>query len=798
MENNTTWLKGVLTRKIVSKLILPISILILVTVLIVGFILSKKLSEDLTDRALESTKAKIESIDEQLSVINSIMLERVKSSINLLKSFSLKQGAPSIKGSSITNNVSLPGLYFGSTAVNNNYAVVDNVKELLGGTSTYFVKDGNDFIRISTNVIDKTGNRAVGTSLDPKGKALQAILSGTSFYGVVDILGSPYITAYEPIKSGNEIIGIWYCGYKLESLKKLGDFISSARILQNGFVALQDQKGEIDFFSNNYNKETINSIISSEADSTNAEWAFTKKIFDEWNYTIIAGIFNNDIDSEIVKNRIALFIFAAVFLVFMIGTVYFVFKKRIVNRFTILTNHANQIAQGDSEIEIRITSEDELGQLEESFSNMVDSLRDRTKAADEISKGNLEVEVFVRSEKDVLGKSMNQVIKVLKQLIKDVGYLTNSALNGNLKARIDTTQHFGDYKSIVDGINKTIEAIVYPIQEGTKILETMATGNLTKRIDKEFQGDHQTMVKSINTVADSLNKALFQVNEAVLATASASSQISSSTEELAAGAQMQSSQTTEVAGAVEQMTKTIMETTKNIAHASETAKTSGNIARDGGKVVSDTINGMNRIAVVVTQAAETVKELGNSSDKIGEIVQVIDDISDQTNLLALNAAIEAARAGEQGRGFAVVADEVRKLAERTTKATKEIAIMIKQIQIDTGNAVVSMTKGTEEVNNGTQLAKKAEEALNKIISSSVEVVENITQVAAASEEQSSAAEQISKNIESINNVTHESAMGTQQIARAAEDLNRLTTNLQELVSQFKIDDSLAVGIRKKY
>ncbi|MDP2038975.1 MAG: methyl-accepting chemotaxis protein, partial [Ignavibacteria bacterium] len=554
----------------------------------------------------------------------------------------------------------------------------------------------------------------------------------------------------------------------------------------------------IDFFSNNYNKEKINSIISSEADSTNAEWAFTKKIFDEWNYTIIAGIFNNDIDSEIVKNRIALFIFAAVFLVFMIGTVYFVFKKRIVNRFTILTNHANQIAQGDSEIEIRITSEDELGQLEESFSNMVDSLRDRTKAADEISKGNLEVEVFVRSEKDVLGKSMNQVIKVLKQLIKDVGYLTNSALNGNLKARIDTTQHFGDYKSIVDGINKTIEAIVYPIQEGTKILETMATGNLTKRIDKEFQGDHQTMVKSINTVADSLNKALFQVNEAVLATASASSQISSSTEELAAGAQMQSSQTTEVAGAVEQMTKTIMETTKNIAHASETAKTSGNIARDGGKVVNDTINGMNRIAGVVTQAAETVKKLGDSSDKIGEIVQVIDDIADQTNLLALNAAIEAARAGEQGRGFAVVADEVRKLAERTTKATKEIAIMIKQIQIDTGNAVVSMTKGTEEVNNGTQLAKKAEEALNKIISSSVEVVENITQVAAASEEQSSAAEQISKNIESINNVTHESAMGTQQIARAAEDLNRLTTNLQELVSQFKIDDSLAVGIRKKY
>jgi methyl-accepting chemotaxis protein len=258
---------------------------------------------------------------------------------------------------------------------------------------------------------------------------------------------------------------------------------------------------------------------------------------------------------------------------------------------------------------------------------------------------------------------------------------------------------------------------------------------------------------------------------------------------MAAGAQEQSAQTTEVASAIEQMTKTIFETTQNVTRASETAKTSGNIAHDGGKVVGDTINGMNRIADVVTQAAGMVKELGSSSDKIGEIVQVIDDIADQTNLLALNAAIEAARAGEQGRGFAVVADEVRKLAERTTKATKEIALMIKQIQKDTGNAVESMEKGTEEVNNGKLLTQKAEDALNQIIGSSKEVVENITQVAAASEEQSSAAEQISKNIESINSVTQESAAGTQQIARAAEDLNKLTDNLQNLVSKFKIDTS---------
>jgi methyl-accepting chemotaxis protein len=190
------------------------------------------------------------------------------------------------------------------------------------------------------------------------------------------------------------------------------------------------------------------------------------------------------------------------------------------------------------------------------------------------------------------------------------------------------------------------------------------------------------------------------------------------------------------------------------------------------------------------KSAETVKELGKSSDQIGEIVSVIDDIADQTNLLALNAAIEAARAGEQGRGFAVVADEVRKLAERTTKATKEIAQMIKKIQTDTEGAVESMEQGTKEVESGIYLADKAGESLKDIVSISQKVTDMVSQIAVASEQQSSASEQISKNVEAISAVTSETASGTQQVARAAEDLNRLTENLQELVGQFKVAGGL--------
>jgi methyl-accepting chemotaxis protein len=335
-----------------------------------------------------------------------------------------------------------------------------------------------------------------------------------------------------------------------------------------------------------------------------------------------------------------------------------------------------------------------------------------------------------------------------------------------------------------------IKNIMSHLEDSTRTIltemEKFADGDMTVSVVAKKDDDIGKLFNGFNKAVSNIRGMLGKVAEAVSATASASNEISSSTEQMAAGAHEQTQQASEVASAVEEMTKTIMDTTKNAGEAASIAKQSGVNAREGGRVVMETMDGMARIAEVVKQSAETVQALGKSSDQIGEIVQVIDDIADQTNLLALNAAIEAARAGEQGRGFAVVADEVRKLAERTTKATKEIAGMIKQIQKDTTGAVESMNRGTAEVEKGRLLAQQSGTSLKEIISGSEKVVDVITQVAAASEEQSSASEQISKNIEAISSVTQESAAGTQQIARAAEDLNRLTSNLQELLGQFTI------------
>ena len=336
--------------------------------------------------------------------------------------------------------------------------------------------------------------------------------------------------------------------------------------------------------------------------------------------------------------------------------------------------------------------------------------------------------------------------------------------------------------------------IVAPLSEMVTQSEHVANGDLrsyeTKELAKKITSADEIgqLTRGYKAMLDSLRNLIQQVGDSANAVSSASTEISSTTEEMAAGAQQQSSQTSEVAAAVEQMTKTLVATTANIRKVADGATQARQDAERGGKVVEETIGGMRRISNVVTQSAEQVKVLGASSDKIGEIIEVIDDIADQTNLLALNAAIEAARAGDQGRGFAVVADEVRKLAERTSKATKEISTMIHQIQSDTRRAVESMSKGTEEVSAGIILAEHAGAMLNNIVKNAQSVSDMVAQIATASEEQSSTSEQISQNVVSISTVTQESASGTQQIAKTSEDLNRLTENLLHIINQFQLDE----------
>ncbi|MGE5403137.1 MAG: methyl-accepting chemotaxis protein [Ignavibacteriales bacterium] len=451
---------------------------------------------------------------------------------------------------------------------------------------------------------------------------------------------------------------------------------------------------------------------------------------------------------------------------------------------------ANEMLKGHIKARANVESKDELGEMGntlDKFAQLVDE--NICGVLNRIASGDVTHNSITTDKEDEIAPVLNKLASTVRELVSETSALTQAAVEGKLSIRGKAEKFEGGFRQIIEGVNQTLDAVILPIKEGSDVLEVMAKGDLSVRVQGEYRGDHRIITSSINQLAESMGEALREVSEAVQATASAASEISSSSEQMAAGSQEQSHQTTEVAGAVEQLTRTIYENTKGVSISSETLKSAREKAVEGGKVVEMTIQGMDQISTVVAKATMTVEDLGHSSNQIGEIIQVIDDIADQTNLLALNAAIEAARAGEQGRGFAVVADEVRKLAERTIKATKEIADMIGKIQRDTTTAVDAIRKGTSEVEKGKTYAYSSGEALKEIIADVNKSADIALQSVSANEEMSAGAEEISKNMEGISSITQQSSAGTEQIARAAEDLNRLTVNLQELVSRFRLKES---------
>jgi methyl-accepting chemotaxis protein len=329
--------------------------------------------------------------------------------------------------------------------------------------------------------------------------------------------------------------------------------------------------------------------------------------------------------------------------------------------------------------------------------------------------------------------------------------------------------------------------LVKPIAPIVARAQQIAKGDLSGELLPIKSNDELgTLTTAMNEMTNSLRDVIRGVSGASREVAAASSQIAASSEEIAAGMNEQSSQVHRVSAAIEEMAASVIEVAQKSADAARSAEDAGKLATDGGSVVQQTIDGMNSISDAVTRSADSVKELGKRGEQIGQIVAVINDIADQTNLLALNAAIEAARAGEHGRGFAVVADEVRKLADRTTQATEEIGQSIKAIQKETGEAVSRMNAGTTQVQQGAQRAGEAGQSLQRIVSSSREVAAMIQSIAAAAEEQSSASDEVAKNVEQISQVSQQTAEGGKQAAQAAFQLATKAEELQSLCSRFKL------------
>ena len=425
----------------------------------------------------------------------------------------------------------------------------------------------------------------------------------------------------------------------------------------------------------------------------------------------------------------------------------------------------------------------------------------RTKAADpeiaarrEMNKYALTIDdVVVKMQTGPGKKIMDSLRAKLQEIIDE-----EEVLIGVRSQEQKATAQFANSVSVIGGLLAIIvgalvaffvvRGILIPLKATNAILKDIAEGDgdLTVRVSVQTNDEIGELGNNFNTFVDKLQGIIGEI-------AGATSQLASSTEEMAAitmqtsaGVENQKQETIQVATAITEMTATVQEVSSNAEKASLAASEADNESQTGSHVVSATVQAITALATEVESSAAVIEKLKGDSENIGTVIDVIKGIAEQTNLLALNAAIEAARAGEQGRGFAVVADEVRTLAQRTQESTSEIERLIDALQSGAEEAVTVMSSSRERANDTVEKAKEAGQSLTSITGAVDMIVQMNTQIATASEEQSSVSEEINRNVINIQDISEQTASGAEQIATASTELASLGEQLRLLVGQFKV------------
>ena len=328
--------------------------------------------------------------------------------------------------------------------------------------------------------------------------------------------------------------------------------------------------------------------------------------------------------------------------------------------------------------------------------------------------------------------------------------------------------------------------IVIPLRQTLSTVERVAAGDLTHNYDTPRRDEMGQLQRAVQRMTVGLRELIGGISEGVTQIASAAEELSAVTEQTSAGVNSQKVETDQVATAMHEMAATVQEVARNAEEASEAAVAADQQAREGDKVVGEAIAQIEKLAMEVGNSTEAMSHLKRESDKIGSVLDVIKSVAQQTNLLALNAAIEAARAGEAGRGFAVVADEVRSLAQRTQQSTEEIEELIAGLQSGTLQVASSMDSSRSLTDSSVELTRRAGESLGNI-KRTVSTIQGMNQqIAAAAEQQSAVADEINRSVLNVRDVSEQTSAASEETAASSIELARLGTHLQGLVGRFKV------------
>ena len=562
--------------------------------------------------------------------------------------------------------VQTPSLLLGDEVLNNNFAEVDEFKQMSGGVATVFVRSGEDFIRISTSLTKQDGNRAIGTVLDHQHPAYQRLLAGQNYIGRAVLFDRAYMTQYSPVRdAAGKVIAVLFIGFDYTDEQKAQfDNLKRFRIGHTGSLALLDEQKH--WLVPPAGVQALDQAVPVMLDlarnpgkgrfwSDKDEDFYSVAVpFEGGPWSVVASMPKSEIRAVTWAVGIRLVIGSVLAMLLAVGAAVWLLRRKL-QPLSDLVRQAEALGAGDLSARLNVSSHDEIGQLASSFNQMGEAL--------------------------------------------------------------------------------------------------------------------STMVSHIRKAAEEVNSR-----------AQALSGLSGGAYE---GMEQQSGEITSMAGAVEEFSATSLNIADNMGNTERLAQENAQQTRIGRTSMQEASSSLEHIATALNSTATVINTLGQRSQEIGGIVGVITSIAEQTNLLALNAAIEAARAGEQGRGFAVVADEVRNLASRTRQATDEISVMIQSIQQETGNAISTMEHGNVLMQEGLSRNADVASALARIDEQSRSAGQQFAAITTATQEQSSTANVLSSNLQSIALANSEQREVVSNLAITAKELETLAAGLRHEVDRFR-------------
>ncbi|XPV76742.1 MAG: methyl-accepting chemotaxis protein [Desulfovibrio sp.] len=502
-----------------------------------------------------------------------------------------------------------------------------------------------------------------------------------------------------------------------------------------------------------------------------------------------ALIVQQDVSRELnvlAQSQVKTGLISAGAVIFLLGALLLFMKRTVVGKVESIASATAEVMSGNLDAHFEVSGRDELGQLGNHLGEMVNQIKDQL----QYNKGVLDGIIVPMFVADKTGK----IDFINPPLLNIFGSDESDVVGGSIIDIIEngTGTEFTALGVVADGEARS-GAIRYQRADGTDFPLHYEVSALLDANDKvvgiigviidNTQQEHDRI--NIEKQQQSLIDVATEVTDVAGSLNRAANLLAEQMEELTVGVDESASQTQQVATAMEEMNTTVLEVSKNAGETAEMTENANRVARDGGGVVQKTVDEIDAVATETKEFEQTLTNLSERAEDIGKVLIAITDIADQTNLLALNAAIEAARAGEAGRGFAVVADEVRKLAEKTMTATKEVSDVIDLIQDGANNAVLEMETTRKRVVGTADMANASGNVLQDIVTQSTDIADMVRNIATASEQQSSTSDEINKNISQMNDNSQHISRGIEEANTAIQEVARMAEELAGLVEKFR-------------